>query len=78
MTDKPNQNQTPPKPDEMQGEGNYDAARKFDAEQEAFAQDSEQVEKKAREAADAVDGPEAEELREAEAKARRKPDTTKH
>jgi len=74
MTEKPEKQQKPPKPEEMQGEGNYDAARKFDNEQAEFAGDADKVEKKAREAADALDGPEGEELREAEAEARRKPD----
>jgi len=50
--------------DRIQGEGNYDAARKFDAEERAFVK-SGQVEKKAREAEDALDGPEAEDLEKA-------------
>lgn len=50
----------------LQGEGNYDAARRFDAEQEAFARDKEKVERKAREAAEALDGKEAAALSEAE------------
>ena len=45
--------------DKIQGEGNYDAARRFDAEERAFIAKGE-VDKKAREAADALDGPEAE------------------
>ena len=49
---------------QIQGEGNYDAARKFDAEERAFVK-SGQVEKKAREAEDALDGPEAEDLEKA-------------
>jgi hypothetical protein len=48
----------------IQGEGNYDAARKFDADERAFVK-SGQVDKKAREAADAVDGPEGPELERA-------------
>ena len=55
MTDKPSQDQKPAKPEELQGEGNYDAARQFDADQSEFAQDADKVDKKAREAADAVD-----------------------
>lgn len=51
---------------EMQGEGNYDAARKFDADQEAFAADPDKVKRKAREAAEALDGKEGDELRDAE------------
>jgi len=50
--------------DRIQGEGNYDAARKFDAEERAFVK-SGQVEQKAREAEDALDGPEAEDLEKA-------------
>jgi hypothetical protein len=58
MTDK----KTPDS--QIQGEGNYDAARKFDAEERAFVK-SGQVEKKAKEAEDALDGPEAEDLERA-------------
>ena len=50
--------------DRIQGEGNYDAARKFDAEERAFVK-SGQVEQKAREAEEALDGPEAEDLEKA-------------
>lgn len=46
---------------QIQGEGNYDAAKKFDDAQAAFAK-SGKVDAKAREAADAVDGSEADEL----------------
>jgi hypothetical protein len=46
---------------DIQGEGNYDAARRFDrAERDFIAKGG--VEKKAREAAQALDGPEAAEL----------------
>jgi hypothetical protein len=48
------------------GEGNYEAAAEFQKEQHAFARSGE-VKKKAREAADALDGPEAEELEKARA-----------
>ena len=48
----------------MQGEGNYDAARKYDAEQAAFA-NSGKVEKAAREAEEALDGPEGAEIEQA-------------
>ena len=48
----------------IQGEGNYDAARKFDAEERAFIEKG-GVEKKAREAEEALDGPEGEELEKA-------------
>ena len=46
---------------DIQGEGNYDAARKYDAEQEAFAK-SGKVEQGAKEAADALDGAEGADL----------------
>jgi len=49
---------------DIQGEGNYDAARKFDAEERAFVK-SGQVEKKAKEAEAALDGPEGEDLERA-------------
>jgi hypothetical protein len=49
---------------QIQGEGNYDAGRKFDAEERAFVK-SGKVEQKAKEAEDALDGPEAEELERA-------------
>jgi hypothetical protein len=48
----------------IQGEGDYDAARRFDAEERAFVKTG-QVEKKAREAEDALDGPQGEELERA-------------
>ena len=49
---------------DIQGEGNYDAARKFDADERAFIAKGD-VEKKAREAEEALDGPEGEELEKA-------------
>lgn len=58
MTDKPTPNK------DIQGEGNYDAAREFDAEERAFVKTG-QVEKKAREAEQALDGPEGEDLERA-------------
>jgi len=45
----------------VQGEGDYVSAKRFQKEETAFAHSGE-VDKKAREAADALDGPEAEEL----------------
>ncbi len=54
MTDKPSD-------DGIQGEGNYDAARRFREAEEAFVKDG-PVEQKAREAAQALDGPEAADL----------------
>jgi hypothetical protein len=50
--------------DQVQGEGNYDAARRYQKEQHEFAK-SGRVEKKAKEAEDALEGPEAEELERA-------------
>src|SRR3954467_4788931 len=51
-------------PRDIQGEGNYDAARKFDAEERAFIAKGD-VDRKARDAADALEGPEAEDLEKA-------------
>ena len=48
----------------LQGEGNYDAARQYDAEQEAFAK-SGKVEQAAKDAETALDGPEGAELEKA-------------
>jgi hypothetical protein len=48
----------------IQGEGNYDAAREFDADERAFVKTG-QVEKKAREAEQALEGPEGEDLERA-------------
>lgn len=48
----------------LEGEGSYEGARKFQKEEHAFAK-SGRVEKKAREAADALDGREAEDLEKA-------------
>ncbi len=53
-----------------EGEGNRTAARAYNKGVEAFEKTG-QVEQKAREAADALDGPEAEELRKAEAEGKR-------
>jgi hypothetical protein len=47
--------------DGLQGEGNYAAARRFDEAERSFVEKG-PVEKKAREAADALDGPEAADL----------------
>ncbi len=51
---------------DVQGEGDYISARKFQKEETEFARSDELVNRKAREAADALDGPEGEELEEAE------------
>jgi len=50
--------------DQIQGEGNYDAGRRFQQEEQAFVK-SGKVEDKAREAKEALDGPEGEELERA-------------
>ncbi|WP_373487217.1 hypothetical protein [Blastomonas sp.] len=55
------------------GEGNYQANRNFVAAQEDFAADKQKVKEKAREAADALDGAEREELERAEAEAKTGP-----
>jgi hypothetical protein len=49
---------------QIQGEGNYDAGRRFDEEERRFVK-SGQVEPKAKEAEEALDGPEGEELERA-------------
>jgi hypothetical protein len=48
----------------VQGEGDYISAKRFDDEERSFVE-SGRVEKKAREAADALDGPEGPELERA-------------
>jgi hypothetical protein len=48
----------------IQGEGDYDAARKFDAEERAFVKKG-GIEEKAKAAKAALDGPEGEELERA-------------
>lgn len=62
----PSTNQQPTDGDksQIQGEGNYDAGRKFDAEERAFVEKG-PVEQKAREAEQALDGPEGEDLEQA-------------
>ncbi len=52
------------------GEGDYESAEKFQNEQHRFAQ-SGKVAQKGREAAEALDGEEGDQLREAEEAARR-------
>lgn len=49
---------------DLQGEGNYDAARKYDAEQAEFAK-SGKVNEAARKAEEALDGPEGADLERA-------------
>jgi hypothetical protein len=65
MTDKPTS-----KPSDLQGEGNYDAARRYRKAQETFAK-SGQAQAKAKEAEAALDGPEGAELEAARHKAAR-------
>jgi hypothetical protein len=48
----------------VQGEGNYAASKKFDAEERAFVEKG-GIEQKAREAAEALDGPEGADLEKA-------------
>ena len=48
----------------IQGEGDYESAKRYQQEQQAFAE-SGQVEEKAREAEEALDGPEGPELEKA-------------
>ncbi len=55
------------KPADLQGEGNYDAARNFDKAEADFVK-SGAVPENARKAADALDGPEAAELEAARVK----------
>lgn len=52
--------------DKIHGEGNYKAARDYDAAATATAKDKAKVEKAAREAEDALDSPEAATLEAAE------------
>jgi hypothetical protein len=49
---------------QIQGEGNYDAARKFDEDERAFVKKG-GIEQKAKEAEAALDGPEGAELERA-------------
>ena len=51
-------------PEGIQGEGNYEAGRRFQKEERQFVE-NEPVEQKAREAEEALDGPEGQELERA-------------
>jgi len=53
--------------DKIQGEGNYEAAKAYDDGATATAADKAKVEKAAREARDALDTPEGDDLAAAEA-----------
>jgi hypothetical protein len=60
--------QAPVDEQKIQGEGDYDAARRFDADEKAFVEKNrEAIPGLAKAAEDALDGPEGEELRKAEA-----------
>ena len=54
-----------PKTDQVQGEGDYVSAKRYQKEQSDFAKDQGKVEQKAKEAEAALDGPEGEELERA-------------
>jgi hypothetical protein len=66
MTEHPDE-QPPAAPQEgaVQGEGDYVAGRHFQDAERSFAQKDELVRRKAREAADALDGPDAGDLEDA-------------
>ena len=49
----------------VQGEGDYESARRYQKEQHEFAKDSGRVDKGAKDAEDALDGPEGAELERA-------------
>ncbi len=52
--------------DKLQGEGNYDAARRYDKEATEFAKDKAKVKQAAAQANKALDGPERDALEAAE------------
>jgi hypothetical protein len=59
---KPQSQSLKPKEGEVQGEGDYIAGRRFQDAERSFATKDSLVQRKAREAAEALDGPEAEDL----------------
>ena len=63
--DKPSQPVERPVEGAVQGEGDYVAGRRFQDAERSFADKKPLVERKAREAADALDGPEGAELEQA-------------
>jgi hypothetical protein len=67
MTSK-SQNDNGSKDNELQGEGNYEAARHYNEKTTAFASDQEKVDEAAEEAKAAIEGEEASELAAAEKK----------
>lgn len=64
-TDKSTMGESPIGEGKVQGEGDYVAGRRFQEAERTFAEKDALVQRKAREAADALDGPEAEELEQA-------------
>ncbi len=54
-----------PKAGEVQGEGDYVSAKTYQDAQHAFAKDQDKVQQKAKEAEEALDGPEGAELEQA-------------
>jgi hypothetical protein len=54
-----------PKAGQVQGEGDYVSAKRYQKAQHDFAKDQGEVERKAREAEDALEGPEGEALERA-------------
>ena len=64
MSDTPKTTTDTPKTEAVQGEGDYVAGRRFQDAEQAFVKTG-PVEEKAREAADALDGPEADALEKA-------------
>jgi len=66
MTNEPKSPKSAPK-DKVQGEGDYDAARRYDKGAEKFVADRKgQIEKLAEDAEQALEGPEGDELRKSE------------
>ncbi len=66
-----------PKAGQVQGEGDYVSAKAYDQAQAAFAKDQDKVQRKAKEAEAALDGPEGAEL-EAAREESAKGDPRKH
>ena len=67
MTEQPDPKTTPSDPElQNEGEGSRTGARRYDEAAEHAAKDKATVEKLAREAKDALDGKEGDELRKAE------------
>lgn len=54
-----------PKAGQVQGEGDYVSAKAYDKAQHEFAKDQDKVQQKAKEAEEALDGPEGAELEKA-------------